>query len=159
MSHRNSFKRQTRKFNHFLANRYLIEIAKIYNIEYEPDPHVMLEASRPAGPDFDMLIDLQDRNNLGGGGPAPPMGFVGFPQPPALPVMPQPPSHVPFNYPQPGNSSGGASAGYQAPPFNYNIPAYPPLDQEKNDLDTHFQSVCIHRKFILVLGFSTPIFS
>lgn len=34
------------KFN---ANRYLIEIAKIYNIEYEPDPQVMIEDHRPTG--------------------------------------------------------------------------------------------------------------
>lgn len=102
----------------------------------------MLEESRPAGPDFDMLIDLQDKNNLGGGGGNPaPMGFIGFPQPPALPVMPQMPNQAPFNYPPPGGSSGGASGGYQSPPFNYNIPAYPPLDQEKNDLNTHFQTV------------------
>lgn len=29
--------------------RYLIEIAKIYNIEYEPDPQVMQEENRPVG--------------------------------------------------------------------------------------------------------------
>lgn len=108
----------------------------------------MAEEHRPAGPDYDMLIDLQDKNNLGGGGgPAPPMGFVGFPQPPALPVLPQPPSNAPFNYPPPGGSSGGASGGYPTPPFNYNIPAYPTLDQEKNDFNSHFQTVCIYRMF------------
>lgn len=114
----------------------------------------MLEESRPAGPEFDMLIDLDGRNNLGGGGgggPAPPMGFVGFPQPPALPVLPQPPAHAPFNYP--GNSSDGAGGGYQSPPFNYNIPAYPPLDQEKNDFDTHFQLVCKYTLHVFILYF------
>lgn len=30
-------------------NRYLIEIAKIYNIEYEPDPQVMKDDNRPIG--------------------------------------------------------------------------------------------------------------
>lgn len=29
--------------------RYLIEIAKIYHIEYEPDPQVMIEDRRPVG--------------------------------------------------------------------------------------------------------------
>lgn len=29
--------------------RYLIEIAKIYNIEYEPDPLVMRDDARPIG--------------------------------------------------------------------------------------------------------------
>lgn len=108
----------------------------------------MIEERQPGGKDYDMLIDLQDRNNLGGGGAAPPMGFVDFPQPPALPIMPQPPSHVPFNYPPPGGSSGGASGGYPTPPFNYNIPAYPPLDQEKKDLNTQFQTVCIRHMVI-----------
>lgn len=110
----------------------------------------MLEEGRPAGPEYDMLIDLQ-----GGGGPAPPMGFVGFPQPPALPVMPQPPSNTPFSYPPPGGSSGGAGGGgYPSPPFNYNIPAYPALDQEKNDLNTHFQMVSASSPMtFLIVGF------
>lgn len=95
-----------------------------------------------------MLIDLSDRNNLGGGGsggggsggggsggaPQPP-GFVGYPQAPALPPMPMPPTNAPFNYPNMGGFGGGASA----PPFNYNIPP----NQEKKDLNinTHFQNV------------------
>lgn len=89
-----------------------------------------------------MLIDLQPgSNNLGGGGGGggggghsqPPMGFIDFPQPPALPVMPQP---APFSYPQPGTSST-----HSAPPFSYNIPPYPQLDQEKKDLNTQFLTV------------------
>lgn len=70
-----------------LVEKYLIEIAKNYNVEYEPDPQVMAE-----GQDA-MLIDIgsnggESRNNLdtasGGGMPHPP-GFIGFPQPPLLP--------------------------------------------------------------------------
>lgn len=86
-----------------------------------------------------MLIDLQPgSNNLGGGGAGggfsqPPMGFIDFPQPPALPVLPQ---QKAFNYPQPGTTST-----HSAPPFNYNIPPYPQLDQEKKDLNTQFLSV------------------
>ncbi|XP_031620955.1 IST1 homolog isoform X2 [Contarinia nasturtii] len=119
-----------------LVEKYLIEIAKIYNIEYEPDPQVMKEEGRPLGLDG-MLIDLQPgSNNLGGGGGGgnaqPPMGFIDFPQPPALPVLPQ---QTAFNYPTPGSSST-----HSAPPFNYNIPPYPPLDQEKKDLNTQFLS-------------------
>lgn len=81
-----------------------------------------------------MLIDLQGQggNNLGGN--VPPMGFVDFPQPPALPVLPQ---QQPFSYPAPGTSSMHNAA----PPFNYNIPPYPTLDQEKKDLNTQFLSV------------------
>lgn len=91
-----------------------------------------------------MLIDLSDRNNLGGGGsggggsggtPQPP-GFVGYPQAPALPPMPMPPTNAPFNYPNMGGFGGG---GATAPPFNYNIPP----NQEKKDLNinTHFLNV------------------
>lgn len=90
-----------------------------------------------------MLIDFQGQggNNLGGGGGGggsaqPPMGFIDFPQPPALPVLPQ---AKPFAYPTPGTSSNTHNA---TPPFNYNIPPYPTLDQEKKDLNTQFISVC-----------------
>lgn len=80
-----------------------------------------------------MLIDLQPGSNNLGGNVNPPMGFIDFPQPPALPVLPQ---QKPFNYPTPGSSSS-----HSAPPFNYNIPPYPSLDQEKKDLNTQFLSV------------------
>lgn len=70
-----------------LVEKYLIEIAKNYNVEYEPDPQIMAEAQDA------MLIDIganggESRNNLdtasGGGIPHPP-GFIGFPQAPLLP--------------------------------------------------------------------------
>lgn len=70
-----------------LVEKYLIEIAKNYNVEYEPDPQVMAEAQDA------MLIDIganggELRNNLdtaSGGGMPHPLGFIGFPQPPLLP--------------------------------------------------------------------------
>ncbi|GAB0091684.1 IST1 homolog [Sergentomyia squamirostris] len=112
-----------------LVEKYLIEIAKNYNIEYEPDPQVMREAKEHAD---GVLIDLSDRNNLDGGIPQPP-GFIGFPQPPPLPQMPQPPTRKPFEYP---NMSGGSSGGASAPPFTYNIPPNPPgSSSEKKDLN------------------------
>ena len=93
-----------------LVEKYVIEIAKCYNIPYEPDPQVM-ETEKGScfflitqyflhvvGKDA-MLIDLSDRNNLGGGGmPAPP-GFYGFPQPPPWPPMTDPLPTPPFTYP------------------------------------------------------------
>nr|CAD7433778.1 unnamed protein product [Timema monikensis] len=69
-----------------LVEKYLIEIAKNYNIEFKPDPQVMKEDQQTSG--VDALLDLNDSdtNNLGGGqGPPQPAGFVGFPQPPMLP--------------------------------------------------------------------------
>lgn len=80
-----------------------------------------------------MLIDLQSGSNNLGDRPLP-MGFVDFPQPPSLPVLPQ---QKPFQYPTPGSTSHNTAA----PPFNYNIPPYPELDQEKKDLNTQFLSV------------------
>lgn len=41
-----------------IPNRYLIEIAKIYNIEYEPDPQVMREDQRPIGMKNNLIYSL-----------------------------------------------------------------------------------------------------
>lgn len=148
--------------------RYLIEIARSEGIEYEPDPQVMLEDSREIGLTYfnvketskrtlelflGMLIDLSDRNNLGGGGgsagpPQPnPVGFIGYPQAPPLPQMPMPPT-TPFNYPMSsnkGNTSGGGGGGSggMPVPFAYNIPPNAPPNDEKKDLNinTEFLNV------------------
>lgn len=77
-----------------LVEKYMIEIAKCFNVPYEPDPQVMQEER---GRDA-LLIDLSDRNNLGGGGMPQPPGFLGYPPPPALPGFPNAPT-APFNYP------------------------------------------------------------
>ncbi|KAH8297563.1 hypothetical protein KR054_003072 [Drosophila jambulina] len=136
-----------------LVEKYLIAIAKNYNIEYEPDPQVMQEDQPPP----QHLIDLSDRNNLSGGpgGPAPPqMGFIGYPQVPPLPQMPEPPSSKPFNYPPFGGGGGGEACAVPPPvqqqpppPFAYNIPPHqpaappavlPPKCSEEKDLNTNF---------------------
>ncbi|KAG5676373.1 hypothetical protein PVAND_006214 [Polypedilum vanderplanki] len=99
-----------------LVEKYLIEIAKIFNIDYEPDQSIMKEDTRPEG----FLIDFGNSNNLDGNNPGnfpPQPGFSGYPLPPQLPILPGPP---PFNYPAPSNSFTGPSA-----PFNYNIPPMP----------------------------------
>lgn len=133
-----------------LVEKYLIEIAKNYNIEYEPDPQVMQE-EKHSGQDF--LIDLSDRNNLSGGPPPPQVGFIGYPNMPQLPQMPDPPSTKPFNYPPPyggggggggSGGSGGVAGGFSQPgtapsgppPFAYNIPPNPSHNEtEKKDLN------------------------
>lgn len=152
-----------------LVEKYLIEIAKIYNIDYEPDQSILKDDTRPEG----FLIDLGgDKNNLDGNIPAPPgPGFASYPQPPQLPIMPHHPGNVPFNYPSgpsyPGppnnNMGGGGSSTYSnmpSAPYNYNIPpnpmamgpmppnlpsnssqgAYPSLP-EKKDLNVNFLNV------------------
>lgn len=65
-----------------LVEKYLIEIATCYNLEYEPDPQVMAE-----GQDA-LLIDIGkdgEQNNLDGAYGPQPAGFIGFPPPP-MPV-------------------------------------------------------------------------
>lgn len=105
-----------------LVEKYLIEIAKIFNIDYEPDQSIMQsDHSRPDG----FLIDLNDKNNLDGNIPAPPgPGFAQFPQPPPLPIMTHPPANIPFNYP---GSQHNMPFNYpQLPqniPFNYPGPS------------------------------------
>ncbi|XP_018330471.1 IST1 homolog [Agrilus planipennis] len=112
-----------------LVEKYLIEIAKIYNIEYEPDPQVMQEEK---GRDA-MLIDLSDKNNLGM--PQPP-GFVGYPQPPMAPfsyppLMPHdqktasasaPPNNLPFGTPFSYNIPPGAESKESNTTYNDDIP-------------------------------------
>jgi vacuolar protein sorting-associated protein IST1 len=123
-----------------LVEKYLIEIAKIYNIEYEPDPQVMKDDARSDG----FLIDLDGKNNLDGGIPQPP-GFIGYPQPPPLPIMPHPPSNIPFNYPPGPSGGGGGGGGFAAPPMtqpnmNYNIPPNNP-EPEKKDLNVNMNFI------------------
>lgn len=113
-----------------LVEKYVIEIAKVFDIPYEPDPQVMsLEKGNDA-----LLIDLSDqnKNNLGGGGIPQPPGFVGYPQPPAFPNFALGPE--PFAYPPPSQEKGG---GPSAPPpaFSYNIP---PVNDETKESNTDY---------------------
>ncbi|XP_044266088.1 IST1 homolog isoform X2 [Tribolium madens] len=105
-----------------LVEKYVIEIAKSYNVPYEPDPQVM-ELEKDA-----LLIDLSDKNNLGGGsgGYPAPFGFLGYPQPPPLPAMTMmdTPPAAPFHYPPSKDQNWNAPSDPSAPPpaFSYNIP-------------------------------------
>uniref|UniRef100_A0A1A9WCV3 IST1 homolog n=1 Tax=Glossina brevipalpis TaxID=37001 RepID=A0A1A9WCV3_9MUSC len=123
-----------------LVEKYLIEIAKNYNIEYEPDPQIMNEG-KEEGKDYH-LIDLSDRNNLSGKGlSAPPqIGFIEYPGVPPLPLPPPPLSNKPFNYP-PSGGSGDAATKLNPYPFNYNIlpgSSSTQIANEKKDLNTQF---------------------
>lgn len=112
-----------------LVEKYLIEIAKNYNVEYEPDPQIMAEAQDA------MLIDIganggESRNNLdtasGGGIPHPP-GFIGFPQ---APLLPDPGSHSNMDSEKDTSTLGFISPSiekdqntpFSPTAFSYNIP-------------------------------------
>ncbi|KAG7189069.1 hypothetical protein KM043_008650 [Ampulex compressa] len=120
-----------------LVEKYLIEIAKNYNVEYEPDPQVMAD-----GQDA-LLIDIggESRNNLdtaSGGGVPQPLGFIGFPQPP---LLPDPGSNVQ----SPEKGTGSSSIGFVSPPAmekDHNAPFNPaafayniPLDNSNTNKD------------------------
>jgi vacuolar protein sorting-associated protein IST1 len=114
-----------------LVEKYLIEIAKIYNIDYEPDQSIMQSGTRPEG----FLIDFNnDKNNLDGKIPTPPgAGFAAYPQPPPLPIMPQPPANIPFNYPPqvPFNYPGPSNNNFPGQGPN-NYPNYPGPSNNNN---------------------------
>lgn len=110
-----------------LVEKYLIEIAKIYNVEYEPDPQIMAEAQDA------MLIDInggQAPNNLdqASGGPPQPVGFIGFPQLPLPPTQdllsPSGSSSQPIGFSVPKESNEGEKSenNFNAAAFSYNIP-------------------------------------
>ncbi|XP_013178266.1 PREDICTED: IST1 homolog isoform X2 [Papilio xuthus] len=95
-----------------LVERYLIEIAKKYNVEYEPDEQVMREEE---GRDA-LLIDIN--------GPPMPPGFIGYPPQPPMPQMPSMPNLPgptvqPFSYPSVQPSGGKAGGFIATPPTNY----------------------------------------
>ncbi|XP_058257085.1 IST1 homolog isoform X3 [Hemibagrus wyckioides] len=80
-----------------LVERYLIEIAKNYNVPYEPDAMVRPEV----GEEADLIdVDSDFKKHGGGGG-----GGGGFSAPPAVAMpmpMPMPmPTPTAFNYPSP----------------------------------------------------------
>lgn len=112
------------------VEKYIIEIAKYYNVEYEPDPQVMgqdetygVDALADLGP-APPLINKNDLENNGGPGPGGPGagsgggGGGGFAQQPfAYPppiAGPVPPAYPNYQQGYPGYPPQGAAAG---PPF------------------------------------------
>ncbi|CAN9507149.1 unnamed protein product [Ophioblennius macclurei] len=122
-----------------LVERYLIEIAKNYNVPYEPDAMVRPEVC--VGEEAD-LIDVNNDKKSGGGGGG---GGGGFTAPAAAMPMPMPmpmAMPTPFNYPPPK----GAEPSF-APIGSYNnfqhpmgggqppqLPTSPPTYESIDDL-------------------------
>ncbi|XP_065497359.1 IST1 homolog isoform X2 [Caloenas nicobarica] len=120
-----------------LVERYLIEIAKNYNVPYEPDSVVMAEA--PAGGEAD-LIDVGFTDDVKKGGPgggggggftAPLVGHDGIVPMPVMMPMPMPTPNPPFSYPPPKGPENfsGLPVGTYQPFTNIHpppIPAEPP---------------------------------
>ncbi|XP_019475378.1 IST1 homolog isoform X2 [Meleagris gallopavo] len=136
-----------------LVERYLIEIAKNYNVPYEPDSVVMAEA--PAGVEADLIDvgftdDVKKGGHGGGGGggfTAPLVGLDGLvPMPMPMPM----PTNPPFSYPPPKgleNFNGLPVGTYQPftnihpPPIPANPPTYESIDEPNADKDAVSASV------------------
>lgn len=112
-----------------LVERYMIEIAKSYNVPFEPDPSVMAQDEIFAAEN--LLLDLDDQKSGGGGGggggmlqPQPNLSY-----PTQQPSQPGPPSHGAMYYPPP--KSQMADPDVKVPPPVPNMPPagaapYPP---------------------------------
>uniref|UniRef100_A0A8C6Z092 IST1 homolog n=1 Tax=Nothoprocta perdicaria TaxID=30464 RepID=A0A8C6Z092_NOTPE len=121
-----------------LVERYLIEIAKNYNVPYEPDSVVMAEA--PAVGEADLIdvgfTDDVKKDGPGGGGgggfTAPLVGHDGVMPMPMPMLMPMPSPNPPFSYPPskgPVSNFNGLPVGTYQPFANVHpppIPANPP---------------------------------
>ncbi|RWS15154.1 IST1-like protein [Dinothrombium tinctorium] len=102
-----------------LVEKYLIEIAKSNNIEYEPDPEIMKSGNvENAGDVAAELIDLGPNGPILGPPPLPPMPPVDFP---TIPGTTQP---IGFNI-DPNFSASEKNPNFVPPP-NTQIPTMPP---------------------------------
>ncbi|KAK0156327.1 U3 small nucleolar ribonucleoprotein MPP10 [Merluccius polli] len=125
-----------------LVERYLIEIAKNYNVPYEPDAMVRPEAF--TGEESDLIdVDGENKPRGGGGGgggggfTAPGMG-MGMPMPMPMPM----PMHMPsaFNYPSKGAEPYGPPVGTYGEQFPMGgglppqLPSCPPTYESIDDL-------------------------
>lgn len=145
-----------------LVEKYLIEIAKNYNVPYEPDQRVLDEAN----PENLIEFGEDSRNNLdgsqggaGGSGGATvvsPPGFVGFPYMPIPPgeIPPHMQNRQPFQYPdlgpaeakQPLDGPHGTDPGhaFNIPPglpqgYQYVEPGFTQPASNEKVLNTNFQ--------------------
>lgn len=95
-----------------LVEKYLIEIAKMYEVPYTPDAQVMLEDAQNKGIDALLFDNISNPKNL----PPQPPGFIGYPQPPMVPVQ------QPFAYPNLPSMQEQKAVDPSQPPFSYNTP-------------------------------------
>ncbi|KAF7212107.1 IST1 homolog [Nothobranchius furzeri] len=123
-----------------LVERYLIEIAKNYNVPYEPDAMVRPEVC--PGEEADLIdVDADRRNGRGGGGGfgAPPVAAMPMHMPMPMPLhMPAPFSYPPPKGAEPFNPPVGTYDNFQhhmgggQPP---QLPTSPPTYESIDDLN------------------------
>lgn len=121
-----------------LVERYLIEIAKNYNVPFEPDPEIMMSEGIPSmdSKEFEALgtpsgLGFDSMGPPGGNTPYPPPGgnSNNYPPPGGNSNNYPPPGGNSSNYPPPGGNSGssGGGGGMGYPPPSHSTP-YPPGD-------------------------------
>jgi len=125
-----------------LVERYLVEIAKNYNVPFEPDPEIMMSEGIPSidSKEFEALgqpgLGFEPMGPPGGNsGYPPPGGNSGGGYPPPGGNSGYPPPGGNSGYPPPGGNSGsgggsmggGSGGGMGYPPPAHNTP-YPPGD-------------------------------
>ncbi|CAK6973390.1 IST1 homolog [Scomber scombrus] len=122
-----------------LVERYLIEIAKNYNVPYEPDAMVRPEVC--PGEEADLIDVDTDKKSGGGGGGGFTAGAMPMPMPMPMPMgMPMPTA---FNYPpskgaEPFNAPVGTYNSFQPPMGGGQppqLPTCPPTYESIDDLN------------------------
>lgn len=135
------------------VEKYLIEIARYYNVAYEPDPQVMNQDETFSADNLiDLMPGIPDKNDLnsntgrgGGGGGFVEPGAAAYPPPYAPAAAGGAPGAAaqPFNYPpmgqnipappgQPAPQPPGSAAGYQQPSAGYPGVPYPGQEPPNN---------------------------
>ena len=105
-----------------LVERYMVEIAKSYNVPFEPDPSVMQQDEILLAENLLIDLGMDDKKNMGGGasGPPPNQGF-GHSDPPPNPGFGHGgPPNSGFGHggpPNPGFGHGGGSGFGPGPGF------------------------------------------
>lgn len=122
-----------------LVERYMMEIARTYNVPFEPDPSVMAQDELFQAENVLIDLNLDDKKGGGGGGGGG-MGVMAphpmsYPPPPPPPQQSQyPPPNQAMMYPPPQGNFVPPPPLPQAPPVaTVPDPAYPPPHQMGNN--------------------------
>ncbi|GFR63075.1 IST1 homolog [Elysia marginata] len=91
-----------------LVERYMVEIAKSYNVPFEPDPSVMQQDEILLAENLLIDLGMDNKNNMGGGAGGPPNQGFG-------PGGPPNPGFGPGGGPGAGFGPGGPSGGFGGP--------------------------------------------
>ncbi|CAG5122954.1 unnamed protein product [Candidula unifasciata] len=113
-----------------LVERYMVEIAKTYNVPFEPDPSVMQNDEILMAENLLIDLDADDKKQGRGGGGGGGGGLRGPPQPLNFPLYSVPAQQAPYPTagavppPLPSQGPHGGYNGYPSQPPAYNSGAH-----------------------------------